>query len=183
MRGRLIYQIIHIVDFISIHAPLRGRPDNIDGLLPVGDISIHAPLRGRPPSSLSPQASSPFQSTPPCGGDYGAKGPGFRTSDFNPRPLAGATPLFGVGAGRVWISIHAPLRGRPLAQALRLTGSSFQSTPPCGGDKVCRRAWMERPDFNPRPLAGATDRRGSGGPGPGISIHAPLRGRLLRLHP
>ena len=76
----------------------------------------------------------------------------------------------------------------------------FQSTPPCGGDKVCRRAWMERPDFNPRPLAGATmihkpscvvsgfqSTPPCGGDWPcvgkilisrKISIHAPLRGRL-----
>ena len=81
----------------------------------------------------------------------------------------------------------------------------FQSTPPCGGDKVCRRAWMERPDFNPRPLAGATmihkpscvvsgfqSTPPCGGDWPcvgkilisrKISIHAPLRGRRRRRLP
>ena len=38
-------------------------------------------------------------------------------------------------------------------------------------------------DFNPRPLAGATEQIFLHGAGPGISIHAPLRGRQLRHNP
>ena len=32
----------------------------------------------------------------------------------------------------------------------------FQSTPPCGGDSAAGFSAAPRPDFNPRPLAGAT---------------------------
>ena len=120
--------------------------------------------------------------------------------NFNPRPLAGATPAVHADVLCPGISIHAPLRGRPppgWAEALVI---EFQSTPPCGGDQQVwipsnrrypisihaplrgRPAGMDTvqsavSDFNPRPLAGATGiilRRWSGVT---ISIHAPLRGR------
>ena len=53
-----------------------------------------------------------FQSTPPCGGDYGYhRGPCLRG-----------------------ISIHAPLRGRPGIGTILRNCLIFQSTPPCGGD-------------------------------------------------
>ena len=54
------------------------------------------------------------------------------------------------------ISIHAPLRGRPAGRGRRT---------------------YRRPDFNPRPLAGATCRIPNVALLRGISIHAPLRGR------
>ena len=77
-----------------------------------------------------------FQSTPPCGGDAKRR-----------------------RRGRAFeISIHAPLRGRPLPGNRRRKMQRFQSTPPCGGDKKYSWFW-----FHP----GA------------ISIHAPLRGRLV----
>ena len=119
-------------------------------------ISIHAPLRGRrvvrPPSSVT----SPFQSTPPCGGD------------------AIADALLDHVTG---ISIHAPLRGRRYSRLFCAFSPGFQSTPPCGGDTDTpwffrmmeisihaplrgRRSHVSTPDeyldFNPRPLAGAT---------------------------
>ena len=53
----------------------------------------------------------------------------------------------------------------------------FQSTPPCGGDPVHMEGRYRVPDFNPRPLAGATKIGGMVRKSWHISIHAPLRGR------
>ena len=139
---------------ISIHAPLRGRPrlwlpcarcfyfnprplagatGREPATMKLALISIHAPLRGRPAASYwsryyhhfnpRPLAGATqqlealaegyqFQSTPPCGGDGG----------FDDHLLT------------VEISIHAPLRGRPV---------------------TCQKSWITA-YFNPRPLAGAT---------------------------
>ena len=54
---------------------------------------------------------------------------------------------------------------------------SFQSTPPCGGDKAIKAIKIQKKNFNPRPLAGATVLGGVFVADVGISIHAPLRGR------
>ena len=77
-------------------------------------------------------------------------------SDFNPRPLAGATHPPGQGNLVPAISIHAPLRGRPDRGLENLEAIRFQSTPPCGGDGMDLNVLIGREDFNPRPLAGAT---------------------------
>ena len=162
---------------ISIHAPLRGRPDwtgRISGAQnfnprPLAGatnlhmdnkqerfISIHAPLRGRLSCFWWSRALAIFQSTPPCGGDA-SPSPGIRKwRYFNPRPLAGATFPPRHPGHRPTISIHAPLRGRPSVTGPMVPTAIFQSTPPCGGDRRC-------PDH--------------GQPERGISIHAPLRGR------
>ena len=76
------------------------------------------------------------------------------------------------------ISIHAPLRGRPRKPQRSWGCPRFQSTPPCGGDGRLPPVYPGRPDFNPRPLAGATQAPESPEALSGISIHAPLRGRL-----
>ena len=55
-------------------------------------------------------------------------------TNFNPRPLAGATTSFQVARAVV----------------------PFQSTPPCGGDRLDQIRHLGPVDFNPRPLAGAT---------------------------
>ena len=184
---------------ISIHAPLRGRLNTTPAVLMGWTISIHAPLRGRHGTARSEPISS----------------------NFNPRPLAGATPIVRMVGGEVRISIHAPLRGRPDAidkisrverfQSTPPCGGDlpvvfamspaaiFQSTPPCGGDQLRgavtgrsieisihaplrgrlqdRRTGIPAPDFNPRPLAGATAGHCSDHRAASISIHAPLRGR------
>ena len=120
-----------------------------------------------------------FQSTPPCGGDA--------TKNQKRRAQT--------------ISIHAPLRGRQLQTELANEKARFQSTPPCGGDVIILSSNIHIRYFNPRPLAGATGSRRpdrwaekyfnprplAGATAPGrtdarsiaISIHAPLRGRLI----
>ena len=70
-------------------------------------------------------------------------------------PLRGRQDLPDPGLSDFFISIHAPLRGRPYSRAHH----------------------QLRPDFNPRPLAGATGNFGSDRHVILISIHAPLRGR------
>ena len=119
--------------------------------------------------------------------------------DFNPRPLAGATPWTSWLFTFCLISIHAPLRGRhyrsrgpadhpdfnprPLAGATCIFWTSqaglldFNPRPLAGatpfGDNVVQLVH----DFNPRPLAGATNGLQVVVDFQGISIHAPLRGR------
>ena len=119
---------------------------------------------------------------------------------FNPRPLAGATLKQFLPTPVSLISIHAPSRGRramPLAPRVFMI---FQSTPPRGGDDSRGSPSSLYPDFNPRPLAGATSACSSmhrskpfqstpprGGDGvsstlrlaSSISIHAPSRGRQV----
>ena len=55
----------------------------------------------------------------------------------------------------------------------------FQSTLPCGSDKDAGLEIKTSDDFNPRSLAGATTARYILKKTTGISIHAPLRERLL----
>ena len=96
-------------------------------------------MRGRPILWYGQSQREPFQSTPPCGGDYaaGIYRPPYR--DFNPRPHAGATEWFPPVPQVSPISIHAPMRGR-------------LCPPPCHSNLR---------NFNPRPHAGATVRQGS----------------------
>ena len=141
---------------ISIHAPLRGRLVVVLPGAGVLEISIHAPLRGRPCGTSAQSWTAQFQSTPPCGGDVISRRKLVKATDFNPRPLAGATIYNGTYSGKLVISIHAPLRGR---------------------QRVCFNPQGANPYFNPRPLAGATPKTKPLILATVISIHAPLRGR------
>ena len=142
---------------ISIHAPLRGRRSNIHRRLLVFPISIHAPLRGRPKINKYKTMDKIFQSTPPCGGDKGRGQKNKPHLKFQSTPPCGGdmSELLGIPKRNI-ISIHAPLRGRPLWTTEKagkadfnprpLAGATFighfddtedrtfQSTPPCGGD-------------------------------------------------
>ena len=97
--------------------------------------------------------------------------------NFNPRPLAGATPISTTREWGAVISIHAPLRGRLIFLVKLRLLVLFQSTPPCGGDIAGAVAPAVLLYFNPRPLAGATKCHSLGHGAYVISIHAPLRGR------
>ena len=142
------------------------------------NISIHAPLRGRPERLPDDSDLWLFQSTPPCGGDLIRSLFLFIKSYFNPRPLAGATAVNPARGIALRISIHAPLRGRRCFSFGCYARIRFQSTPPCGGDPA--KDQPVGPDvlyFNPRPLAGATHQPIQFNVFRLISIHAPLRGR------
>jgi len=55
-----------------------------------GPVSIHAPVRGRIKVWSVPSRYSPFQSTPPCGGESCSRRSSSNPTSFNPRPRAGA---------------------------------------------------------------------------------------------
>ncbi len=97
---------------ISIHAPLRGRLDADFLAVVAKSFQSTPPCGGDPLTLVLPSGFLTFQSTPPCGGDAWSCLNQSQQSDFNPRPLAGATGAF---------------RGV-------LVSTGFQSTPPCGGD-------------------------------------------------
>ena len=121
-----------------------------------------------------------FQSTLPCGSDLNLRFCHITQRDFNPRSLAGATGIVVIlpvcssfqstlpcGSdeyhhGRLFhtnaISIHAPLRERPITSTISTNGKS---------------------NFNPRSLAGATWAYQQQNAHQFISIHAPLRERQL----
>ena len=142
-------------------------------------ISIHAPLRGRPAFHYRLQSVSPFQSTPPCGGDTVLFGKGRCLKYFNPRPLAGATRPARPVVHHIIISIHAPLRGRPTRRGTQKISPDFNPRPLAGATVFSRGPGFVYVYFNPRPLAGATKSYNSVADLATISIHAPLRGRLL----
>ena len=100
---------------ISIHAPLRERRRLRHLEDSTTRISIHAPLRERPWKMIVAMRTIKFQSTLPCGSDHNRR----------------------YHRGWSCISIHAPLRERH--QCGRGTGLPYY--------------------FNPRSLAGATPRR------------------------
>ena len=120
------------------------------------------------------------QLTPPCGGDHIIIGKFLSYGDFNPRPLAGATwascpsdlsssyfnprPLAGATLDQIFlswghgISIHAPLRGRRRGFYNATTIAWISIHAPLRGRRCAGgRGWSVL-DFNPRPLAGATER-------------------------
>ena len=80
--------------------------------------------------------------------------------NFNPRSLTGATADDAIVVNDCLISIHAPLRERPLLPRFVPPPFGFQSTLPCGSDEM--RGTIEKT--------------------PQISIHAPLRERHSLKH-
>ena len=76
------------------------------------------------------------------------------------------------------ISIHAPLRERPVALHVVPTLAVFQSTLPRGSDIITIPNIYKFYNFNPRSLAGATYEMQSFLIKIMISIHAPSRERL-----
>ena len=77
------------------------------------------------------------------------------TSGFNPRPREGATEVGGLCHDGVGVSIHAPVKGRPLPG----------------------RPWFMLTCFNPRPREGATFLFTNDEHANYVSIHAPVKGR------
>ena len=119
-------------------------------------ISIHAPIRGRPNADYPPKLYDKFQSTPPYGGDRASSRHSLYPLDFNPRPHTGATRRT-LG----FLSHSCDFNPRPHTGATFSTFKthltrSFQSTPPYGGDGSICASFPRPPNFNPRPHTGAT---------------------------
>ena len=157
MRGRPQPGIIKVERFYFNPRPLAGATVKIYARDWSRRFQSTPPCGGDPKTIAISTEYPRFQSTPPCGGDRNPPDNPHRQPDFNPRPLAGATCHKYQHDNYTIISIHAPLRGRPTAVSSRGLSWSFQSTPPCGGDGMAVYRNGRDKDFNPRPLAGATN--------------------------
>ena len=103
------------------------------------------------------------------------------TQDFNPRSLTGATTWMLYNNEKVWISIHAPLRERPLFTYVFAVPTRISIHAPLR--ERPRGCWVKQlpSNFNPRSLTGATMAALKPIGHDEISIHAPLRERLKNL--
>ena len=102
-------------------------------------ISIHAPSRERQTLYKRDLQLFIFQSTLPRGSDSSRSYRPFRSGNFNPRSLAGATKGWVYRTRAEAISIHAPSRERRLAQSFWHSQNLFQSTLPRGSDRAAGR--------------------------------------------
>ena len=120
---------------ISIHAPLRERPEYPIINTPEPQISIHAPLRERHFGSSSRSVYSLFQSTLPYGSDVDPSKVNLDNYQFQSTLPYGSDPFVQQNnAMAIRISIHAPLRERQPLATLLLMSMQFQSTLPYGSD-------------------------------------------------
>ena len=138
--------------------PLAGATLRFRRAWEVRYISIHAPLRGRQIQGSGLEKAERFQSTPPCGGDRSFIISSSNPPYFNPRPLAGATKQRRVLVRARYISIHAPLRGRPSWRRNISKRPKFQSTPPCGGDPPAPMFPLSPSRFQSTPPCGGDQR-------------------------
>ena len=189
---------------ISIHAPLRERRQVLFQRHPVTRFQSTLPCGSDTGQVAYAAAVVIFQSTLPCGSDILAPCAPDTLLGFQSTLPCGSDARDRISAAIVaLISIHAPLRERhgvpvsaavlivyfnprSLAGATRFTASPcnillFQSTLPCGSDKVCLNFSVAIIYFNPRSLAGATCKLNHALVTNLISIHAPLRERLYLL--
>ena len=93
-------------------------------------------------------------------------------------PLRGRPLAFSLFSQSPLISIHAPLRGRLLVRRRPGLPHHFNPRPLAGATRFSMTLPTILTDFNPRPLAGATIVLQYVHKLIVISIHAPLRGRL-----
>ena len=147
--------------------------------LPICIISIHAPIRGRLQTISFLSHWTNFNPRPHTGATDKARAQKWAEQISIHAPIRGRPALGVFCQCHSGISIHAPIRGRLIGGVDSSTGALFQSTPPYGGDGNPHD--MQVPfiqDFNPRPHTGATKAIRDKGLLVGISIHAPIRGRL-----
>ena len=142
---------------ISIHAPLRERQFFAVAAFKSTSISIHAPLRERPRFIIKLTEIHQFQSTLPCGSDFLPMLTENLSFHFNPRSLAGATKHSIREICSYLYFNPRSLAGATVDNAVFFYAQKFQSTLPCGSDIIMSDL-----------LAIIK-----------ISIHAPLRERLL----
>jgi len=158
------------------------------------------PRRGDDAASSYWSSSAVFQSTPPRRGDCRAAGPACRGKRFNPRPREGATTAAWSVGDHLRFQSTPPRRGDsgrarsmaalPMFQStpprrgdmvrrssLPAPCSRFQSTPPRRGDVSFCASGLSVEGFNPRPREGATLDPVIDTACPGVSIHAPAKGR------
>ena len=163
---------------ISIHAPSRERLLSSLLTLTNNNISIHAPSRERPLSIGDESLAELFQSTLPRGSDLFICVSCFAIAHFNPRSLAGATPIILFCSCTKQISIHAPSRERLTVEqaADRVAWISIHA--PSRERRMSHAVLIVyKVHFNPRSLAGATFMDSRACVCTLISIHAPSRER------
>ena len=116
-------------DSVSIHAPVRERPQT----QALGDlnsvVSIHAPVRERPTSRRCT----------------------VETSGFDPRPREGATGAGGRGPDPGAVSIHAPVRERLGLAVDHDALEGFDPRPREGATGVGRPAALAQSTFRSTP--------------------------------
>ena len=182
---------------------MRGRPPGRRSELALKDFNPR-PHAGATFSAVIPGITSQsFQSTPPCGGDFPQTCiSGVHCFISIHAPMRGRLDAVLGEDNLIHISIHAPMRGRPwhsLPQCVRIY---FNPRPHAGATGPATIGAPMSQNFNPRPHAGATpsrlcslpaglyfNPRPHAGATTGttrafwmgcISIHAPMRGRLLK---
>ena len=180
MRGRLkaSYILFPLYSFQST-PPCGGDSGKEGGRRPWKNFNPRPHAGATPGFGVFGASGMDFNPRPHAGATEGGRVQEPTGQYFNPRPHAGATlaDRFGGHFG-IYISIHAPMRGRLRLKTYMPSWPKFQSTPPCGGD--CRRRGdaPRNRNFNPRPHAGATLSGSAIKRSSEISIHAPMRGRL-----
>ena len=123
----------------------------------------------------------------------------FASICFNPRPCEGATASCGSSKPALDVSIHAPVKGRPLADVRRWGGvivsihAPVKGRPASAYTRAAMRVSIHAPvkgrhhnstrgrrvyRFNPRPCEGATSFSLCMVLPLNVSIHAPVKGRL-----
>ena len=122
----------------------------------MSDVSIHAPMRVRPEAPPPTPSSASFNPRTHEGATLRIKNEWDAERSFNPRTHEGATKGSVRGRALSYVSIHAPMRVRPLFPA----------------------AFHGDVEFNPRSHEGATDKEKSFLILLQVSIHAPMRVRL-----
>ena len=120
-----------------------------------------------------------FQSTLPCGSDQNGQTTDVPEQNFNPRSLAGATDEHIRWSPITGISIHAPLRERLSALTGHWSAKQFQSTLPCGSDASHNTHIFLLHAFQSTLPCGSDAENAKAAVIDCISIHAPLRERLL----
>ena len=118
-----------------------------------------------------------FQSTHPYGCDPLPCGIDTRPISFNPRTHTGATSQLSSSIQAQVVSIHAPIRVRPLQPDPRKQTPGFNPRTHTGATSARLLSPRLQTCFNPRTHTGATWRRDSMPCVPVVSIHAPIRVR------
>ena len=181
MRGRLLLQLPwHILPDFNPR-PHAGATTSIQSYLGCLKHFNPRPHAGATFQRVSCAGCGSFQSTPPCGGDMNIPFPFHPSRAFQSTPPCGGDWPYLPSGFYGCISIHAPMRGRPSRKKTRLRPIYFNPRPHAGATTATPIRKSTASDFNPRPHAGATSPVRKIVVRLTISIHAPMRGRLVVL--